>query len=114
MSEFAFYLDIPVENALERLQSDAKPDFWECGLDYRMGKSIGQAYARYQEQRPPADVISQHFLEHQSQALRVFREVLPDERARVLDGCQAPEDLLDDTLRELADYFGLERETGLS
>jgi dTMP kinase len=93
-ADVVFYIDLPVEEALVRLKSQNKPDFWECGLDYRLGLSIGRAWYDFDDCRPPTEVLEAHFVAHQQVAQTLFRQVLPTKQTVILDGALDPEDLL--------------------
>ena len=77
-------MDAPA--ALERLRrTDGKPDLLECGLDHRLGLSIGAAFARYGLGGAPAPLREQHFLEHHARTDELFAALLPPTRTHELD-----------------------------
>jgi dTMP kinase len=91
--DVVFYVAISPNAALHRLRPKMKPDFWEAGLDYRLGLRIGQAYRTYQNGWPTRDVVEEQFLAEQAHALRVFPEILPQHVTCVVDGDASPEDI---------------------
>jgi dTMP kinase len=105
--DLIFYIDISAETALDRLRTKMKPDFWECGLDYRLGAKIGQAYHNYQRKRLQNEVLDHHFLEHQSLAPDLYAEILPKEVTCTLNGHLAPSDLLGHCVQELINRLDL-------
>lgn len=88
------YLDVSPEEAADRLEAQGKPDFWEAGLDYRLGLGIGRAHLEWQTSAPSRRALREHFVAHQQTALEKFREVLPRERTVCLDGTLRPDELL--------------------
>ena len=88
------WLRLDVELALERLRATAgKPDLLEAGLDYRLGSSIGAAFAAHGLGGAPAELRERHFLAHHACTDELFATLLPGDRTHELDARLDPDAL---------------------
>ncbi len=83
--DLIIHLRLTPQAALGRLRAKGKPDFWEAGLDRALGRSPGQACARYRKRQPQQKEIDQAFLRHQTAASRRYGRLLPPDRTVALD-----------------------------
>jgi dTMP kinase len=96
------YLTVPVETAFERLAArEGKPDLVECGLDHRLGLSVGAAFRRFSRGGAPMAFREPHFLAYQAAAATLYPTVLPSERVRTIDGTLDPGTVIAQALEAL-------------
>ncbi|HEX2046192.1 MAG TPA: hypothetical protein VHF27_00405 [Acidimicrobiales bacterium] len=110
--DLVLHVRVPVETALARLvDRKGKPDLLECGLDYRVGLSIGAAFARWGLGGAPLDLRLAHFRQHQDAASTLLPSLLPEGVTVTLDATADPADVLAAALAAMSDAAAA---TGLS
>ncbi len=95
------YLSISLDTAEARLARKGKPDFWEAGLDFHAGGTIGEAYRKYGQGTASRPLLLQSYRHTQRQALDLYPRVLPTERTLVLDAEQPVGELIRQTLASI-------------
>jgi dTMP kinase len=90
--------------ALDRLRATAgKPDLLEAGLDHRLGRSIGAAFAEHGLGGAPAELRERHFLAHHARTDELFTALLPPDRTHELDARLDPGALAGAALQAIAE-----------
>lgn len=78
-------LDAAPEVTWDRVRGPMKPDMWECGLDHRLGVTIGEANRRWRAGEIGEEDLRRHFDAQQRDMTSRFRDVVPSDRTIWLD-----------------------------
>lgn len=101
--DIVFYMSVSIDEAIKRLRTRMQPNFWEAGLDYQLGMSIGEAYKTFQEtpSGQQKQLLEEKFRNHHSHALSLYPKLLPIEQTFYLDAHLPTDELMQTCLRKL-------------